>query len=154
MVDRSHPSRGILLNLSESPQKLRHEIHQPALPISVLESGGASDSNNSTRPTAVYVDALESFVYILAWLLYGYSEGKAVADSPLHDWLEGTDDERAVRKRRWLKAPGRQKARQFDRLRKNWMIPLAKAVHEAQEKRASSAGESVIYDRFLAILES
>lgn len=163
MVDSSQPSKGILFKLSGAPprpgQAFGHKSSDAptqstssAAFISVSDLEGPPDPDSTWTP--IYAHPLESFLYVLAWILYGYSKGEAVDDSLLKEWPEGTDDERAARKRSWLKTPARQKAKQFDGLRKRWLVPLAKMFHEAYEKRGPAPEKGITYERFLAILDT
>lgn len=162
MVEAARPTVGVLIDLDLAAQ---NQMYGTNVPIPAKRIGTvpflATELLNPSLPFQhLYRHDLESFVYVLAWILSNYADGEAIDTDELRGWYHGPLEQMAAAKRGFLLASDQMKTAQFPELQVAWLTPLVRQLmlgYSAQkdlEGDDETLGGHVTYDAINGILQS
>lgn len=173
MVEAARPEVGVLIDLDLAVQ-LREpggEITIPASRIGTLPFMAIELLNSALYPPQHYYrHDLESFFYVLAWILANYEDGGRTAVKTFSEWCSGSFTFMAVVKSEYMSSVTDMPIAQFDQLRKKWLVPLAAAFRAGYDAKGlayenglkgpewgidiETLDHNINYDIILSILDS
>ena len=161
MVNVERPDVGILLDLDLAVKTREHgaEIDAAATRIGTRPFLATDLLLDSDLRHHLYRFDLESFVFVLAWIMTYYRDGKEIDASPYRSWHSGDLNSIGHLKREFLTHGDDTTCWQFGGLKSTWMRRFAEefaagfAHGDGMDNFATLNGH-VTYESFCAILES
>lgn len=161
MVNAERPDVGVLLDLDLAARTHEHgtKILVPATRDGVRPFLATDLLLDNNLRSHLYRFDLESFVFVLSWIMAYYQDGKEIGTSPYHSWYFGDPTSIGHLKRDFLTHANDTTQWQFDELKSTWFRRFtekfaAGLAHTDHNEDPVTLNGHVTFESFRAILES
>lgn len=170
MVQAAHPTEGVLVDLSRAARVKSPgvEYHAPVPLIGALPFASIELLADPLPRRHQYRFDLESFFFVLVWIMTHYKDGKPVNNPEFRTWYAGEYGSVEASKLEFFAEPTTHPFTQLAALGKDWLEPLSDLFSSGYHHKEDVNGKGeldrdnmaatldglVTYEKFYAILQS